>query len=115
MNEFRSHDATASLRLLSYTSVNRNEQLEQFNNGNALDSGEEEPDSPASLVDQFYNEGGSSAIKTPTNFEAPQLEIVWTYVQEYVKSSYNVGRGKKSKITAKDSYCMLFTKPKHGR
>lgn len=114
MDDFTSRDAAASLSLLSHTAVNCNEKLNLFNNRNNFDSEEEDLESSAPFFDQYYNEWGSTAIKLQTNFEAPQFQMDWSHVKEYVQICYNVGRGNKSNTTGKDALFILLTTTKNG-
>jgi len=114
MADFDTHDAAAGLLMLATTAVERDEALLQFSATNDLSSMDDEGDSPCPYFDKFYSDGGSAAIKSMTNLEEPQFEMIWAHLENFVRHGYNISRGQKSKVSGTDALFMLMVTIKHG-
>ena len=78
-------------------------------------SSDEESDSNSPIYDSFYDQGGPEAIKSMTNFGPPQFTDIWLAVSTFVSANWNTGRGRKTKVEAKDVLFMMMTVLKHGQ
>lgn len=70
--------------------------------------------SPARLFDHFNEEKGSCAIINLRNFEHTQFKTAWGNLGEYDNTHYNIGQGKKSRISRGNTFFMVFVILNHG-
>lgn len=114
MVNFEAGDATAALNLLSDIALRREEDIANYSVERDQQSSDEESDSPCPYFDQFLNQGGDGAIQDMCNFTALEFEQLWNLLESFIKTHYNVGRGKKSHVTGKDALFMFLAVLKHG-
>ena len=65
------------------------------------------------LLDCYVSKGGPDTLKTMTNFTESEFDYIWTRMNTHVQSTWNVGRGRKSKHQPKDVLFMTLTVLKH--
>ena len=108
-------DANNALRLLADAAVEREAIIDEYDIDALKEDSDEECASSSSVFYKFYNTGGSEAFIQMTNFDVNEFGNLWLLLQDYVKKSWNVGRGRKSKFSGKDVLMFLLTELKHGR
>ncbi|KAE8962394.1 hypothetical protein PR003_g30852 [Phytophthora rubi] len=72
----------------------------------------EDTDTPH--FDRFRDVGGSAAIEDMTNFTTREFNELWLSIRDFVVVNYNVGRGRRSPIKAKDAFFMTLVTLKEG-
>ena len=114
MTDFNAQDANTALHLLSEVALQREEEISNYNIVPDQDESDNEADSPCPYFDQFFENGGTTAIIDMCNFDANEFELLWQLVETHVTQNYNTGRGKKSHVSGKDMLFMFLTTLKHG-
>ncbi|KAK1931034.1 hypothetical protein P3T76_013623 [Phytophthora citrophthora] len=95
-------DVVARLRLLQQDE-DENLELSTHAFGAYVDYVEEEVvESESPVMDSFFLQGGNRVLKTMTNFTQSEYELLWSIVEGDLYGVWNLGRGGKSKTTAKD-------------
>lgn len=107
-------DATRALNLLAEAAVEREQELQQYAAEPEQSDSDEETDSDMPIFDQFYEQGGSAAIVSMTNFDPQKLFQIWEAIEDYVIEQYTTGRGCRSSVKPKDLFFMTVCVFKHG-
>lgn len=97
-------DATRALNLLAEAAVEREQELQQYAAEPEQSDSDEETDSDMPIFDQFYEQGGSAAIVSMTNFDPQKLFQIWEAIEDYVIEQYTTGRGRRSSVKPKDLF-----------
>ena len=92
MNNFTENDAVSALNMLAEASLKREQDIATFSVVRDQDTSDDEVDSECPFFDQFYNQGGASAVKGMINFTPLQFEQLWLLVSDYVGKNYYCGR-----------------------
>lgn len=111
---FSSTDADRALRLLAEAAESREADFDQYSVIPQLDDSDEESDSDSPYMDQIMRSAGSEGILKMCNFSITEFQSIWNNLNEYLSTTYNVGRGKKCPTTAKDMLFMTLTVLKTG-
>lgn len=111
---FGTQQAASALRHLAEESARRHQELEDMAEEPARVDSDEENGSDSPYLDAFIERGGSAAVMEMTNQSANEFQTLWSSISGTVLSNYNVGRGRKSSITGKDSLFMTLTVLKAG-
>lgn len=83
--------------------------LPQIDDANQYSSGDDDNDTAdAPKFQHIHRVGGNQALVELTNFNRSEFEELWSLVQPHVETRYNVGRGRKTKETAKDMFLQLL-------
>lgn len=109
---FSSTHAAQVLKLLSTGAIGRQNEMEQFERIHPQNT-DEENGSDALIYENFYNEGGATAIIEIKNLKAPQFLRMHTCFQNHIKDNYNVVRSCKCLHTAEGALFMSLEVLKH--
>ncbi|RHY51484.1 hypothetical protein DYB34_006637 [Aphanomyces astaci] len=81
--------------------------------GEAADEDNDVQDANNPLMDKVIEEAGDEAFRVLTNFTPSEFDIIWANVERAMNSKWFEGRGRKSKMTPKDSLYVTLTVLKH--
>ena len=74
MEVFNAKDASTAMNLLAESALNRDEEISNFNTTRDESESDNENYLRFPYFNQFYEQGGSSAMKDLCNFEAHEFE-----------------------------------------
>lgn len=114
MQDLNTADVRTALDHLGEVCASRLEQLQQYDIGAVHSSSDEDNDSDAPIVDSFYHNGGSAAIKSMTNFDAREFRTLWERLSPHIAGNWNIGRGRRCSFQPKDVMFMTLAVLKHG-
>lgn len=103
-----------ALSLLADAAAGCAQELKAYPSSPQLDSSDEEKKSQSPILDKVSDASGSAIIFRMTKFSAKELHRVWITLSDIVKSSQNVGQGRKSQISQFEVFFMTFTVLKNG-
>nr|CCA28065.1 AlNc14C1057G12745 [Albugo laibachii Nc14] len=101
-----------AFQMLDQRTADRQEELRQFSAKAAVD--EDDDSTPSPIYDRFFNHGGAEAVRTMTNFSPREFNTILSTMAEHITKHWNVGRGKRSRFTAKDVFFMMLLVLKNG-
>lgn len=107
-------EAANALAQLAEVHDDRNAELNQYAANRDPVESDDENDSPTPIFDAFYNSGGSATILAMTNFTPQEFERCWDIIADFVRTNWNVGRGRRCAHSGRDVFFMLLTVMKHG-
>lgn len=114
MQSISAGDVTNALTLLADAASKHRDEITEYDAESDVPDSDDENDSTCPVFDSFYNDGGSGAILSMTNFPPDKFNHIWNNVSEALHQTLSVGRGKKSSVGPKDSLFMFLTVLKHG-
>lgn len=103
-NTMAARSVTDALRLLADAAADREHELNCYSAQPDNEDSDEDNGSDCPVFDKFYENGGSAAISAMTNFNPGHLERLWKKVEPHTSKFHNVGRGRKSLVSAKDIF-----------
>jgi hypothetical protein len=68
---------------------------------------------PAPIYDAFLDARGPNGIRDLTNFSPSEFQRLWSDVQLFVQRNWNSGSGRKSTVSARDTFFMALASLKH--
>ena len=68
----------------------------------------------APMLQEMYSKEGNQSLLAVTNFTLVELDELWSKIRDVILTKWNVGRGRRSKHTAKDVFVMLLAVMKQG-
>lgn len=77
------------------------------------DSSDSERGSNCHVCTLFYDQGGSKSIRSTTKLTPEKFTGVWLVVAENAVRYWNIGRGRKSRVSSRDAVLILLTVLRH--
>ena len=105
--------AAQTLELLNRATQQRENELLRHSSTPDAES-DDDADAESPIFDQFYGVNRNSNIKEMTNFTAREFRNLYSILQRTIASSWNVGRGRKSKYKPMTALLMTLKVLKHG-
>ena len=93
------------LQLVADAAVEREAVIDEYDIDPTKEDFDHECASRTPAFDKFYSTGGPEAIIQMTEFDVNGFGKPWLLVPDHVSTSWNVGRGRKSRSSGKDVRC----------